>query len=103
MSKEKTAAFLVDCLSNIPKQKGKIKAVVDMVKDGLTHIANGGEWSRDEARAVADAARAADWPAADADWAAVAAADAADREPNRTDLQYADDSNALQAERMFDM
>ena len=96
MTKEKTAEFLVDCLSNMPDQPEYVRRVVDTVIVELTCIANGVEWSEDEAlasrslwrrnrkraaaRAAADAAADAAMRSADcafhwsADWAAYWAA-----------------------------
>ncbi len=89
MSKQKTAEFLVDCLENIPPQRGEVKAVVNTAIAGLTRIAEGGEWPEDEALDAVEAAYwteywdadaanaaywaanwAAYWAAAEADWAA---------------------------------
>lgn len=66
MSKEKTALFLADCLSNMPDQPEQFQSVVNTAIAGLTRIADGSEWPRDEVRAVVDAARAAAWAAAEA-------------------------------------
>ena len=90
MRREKTAKFLADCLSNMPKQTGEIKAVVDAVIAGLTRIANGQEWPEDEALSAYWAAwdlevagagaaawamvNAAAWTAWADDWAAAAKA-----------------------------
>ena len=76
MTKEKTAEFLVDCLSNMPDQPEQVQRVVDMGIAGLKRIAQGGEWSRDEAFAAADAAMYAGWASANAaDWAVIHAAE----------------------------
>ena len=73
MSKEKAAAFLVDCLSNMPPQRGEVQRVVNTVIAGLTRIANGQEWPEGEALKAGWAATY--WSAAAmAAWAAVRAA-----------------------------
>ena len=50
---QKTAAFLADCLSNMPPQPEQVQSAVDTVIAGLKLIADGGEWPKDEALAVA--------------------------------------------------
>jgi hypothetical protein len=89
MNRQKMAAFLADCLGHMPDQPEQLQCVVDTVIAVLTRIANGGEWSEGEARAVtwatdwAAANRAATWAAAiravtwATDWAAARAAWAA--------------------------
>ena len=75
MSKEKTAEFLVDCLAHMPQQPEQLQLIIYTVIAGLTRIANGQEWPRDEARAArtasSTAARASRWAA---HWAAYLAA-----------------------------
>ena len=76
MSREKTAEFLADCLAQMPDQPEQVQRVVDMAIDGLKMIAQGGEWSRDEALAAADAAMDAGWASANAaEWAVIHAAE----------------------------
>jgi len=77
MSRQKTAAFLVDCLSNMPEQPGEVKAVVNTAIAGVKRIADGGDWPEDEARAAMTAAYAAARAADEADAAAYSAATAA--------------------------
>ena len=68
MTRKKTAAFLVDCLSNMPDQTEQVQSVVDTAIAGLKRIANGGEWPEDEALAAITAAAAA-WGTAQVSWA----------------------------------
>jgi hypothetical protein len=92
MSRQKTGAFLVDCLSSMPDQPEQVQRVVDTAIAGLTRIADGGEWPESEVWAADWAANwpvsavhaGLDWAAAFAaewatEWATVRAAEAADR------------------------
>ena len=73
MTKQKTAEFLVDCLTHMPPQRCEVQRVVNTVIAGLTRIANGQEWPEGEALKAGWAATY--WSAAAmAAWAAVRAA-----------------------------
>ena len=81
--------FLRDTLKRMPEQQGDAKKAIDTVITGISLLADGKEWSQDDARKAAEAAAAAKYAAYGARYAAESAAAAAAAAYGAAAAQYA--------------